>query len=152
SAYNACRSALSFEPAKERCAKLAQVSGENFCCEQHAAPGSPGVVSDNEYLNFLLFDPQQVFPDKTLRPEGLVQIDRAGLSVLRDGAADDEFLLTMEQLHSNGKQREFHGVARFQAGSIRHLGDERSLGVYDTPLPGKINHCDIIARHIPHGE
>ncbi|MBA9069888.1 hypothetical protein FHR71_003649 [Methylobacterium sp. RAS18] len=84
----------------------------------------------------------------SLNPTALIQIDSGGLSILRDAASDDEFLLTIDQLKSRATQQGsewyFFGVCTFSAATVRYDGDERFLCVYDTGLPDKPHHADIM--------
>lgn len=141
----ACRIALASDPQHQRCEQVYAIESGSLACEQCGA-SDLGPVSDDEVLNFLVCDPP--FEDGTLTPGGLVQIDRSGLSVLRDAASDDEFRKTYRQL-SEGKPRNLVAIARFTASTVRYDGDQRLVGVYDTPLDGKPNHCDILGPHIP---
>lgn len=139
-----CRAALESEPAKTRCERLYEVDKGTLKCEAYGA-SNLGPVHDLETLNFIVCSPP--FPDGTLTPEGLIQLDYSGLSVLRDAASNDEFTLTISQM-SERRARELVGVARFTAATVRHDGNARLVGVYDTPLDGKPNHCDLLAPHI----
>ncbi|RWP38542.1 MAG: hypothetical protein EOR04_26040 [Mesorhizobium sp.] len=125
---------------------LDAVQNGGFDCEWCPASKEPGVVSDAETLHFLLFDPQQVFEDGTLRPSAMNQVDLAGISTLREAAGDDEFVLTVRQMTENSEaERRLHGVAQFIAATVRYHDGQRLVGVYDTPLKGKPHHADLIA-------
>lgn len=110
---------------------------------------SPGRVSDGELLNLVVSDPNSLLPDGSLNPAMVVQIDLGGLSCLRGAAEDEEFRLTIDQLKTRsaaaGKQRFLHGVCIFPASTVRYDNDSRLLGVYDTALPDKPHHADMIA-------
>ncbi|OSI67658.1 hypothetical protein BSZ22_24545 [Bradyrhizobium canariense] len=79
----------------------------------------------------------------------LVQLDFSGVSVLRDCATNDEFDLTLRELKARstaaGATRYFHGVCAFAAARVRYDEGARLVGVYDTSLPQKPNHADMIA-------
>jgi hypothetical protein len=107
-------------------------------------------VDDNEYLNLIITDPQSLDPRSgNILPVVVNQVDKNGVSVLRDAAADDEFEITFEELKrrsdEQGKERFFHGVCRFLAGNIRREGATQQLGVYDTSLHRRRHHADILA-------
>jgi hypothetical protein len=78
----------------------------------------------------------------------LVQLDFSGVSVLRDMAADEEFELTIKLLRERsaaaGKERYFHGVCAFPASTVRYDSGARLLGVYDTALPDRPHHADMV--------
>jgi hypothetical protein len=110
---------------------------------------SAGPVQDGEVLNLLVSDPAGLLPDGSLNPIMLVQLDFAGVSVLRNSANDSEFLLTIQQLKARsaaaGKERFFHGVCAFSVATVRYDNGKRLLGVYDTALVDKPNHADMVA-------
>ncbi|TPK04585.1 hypothetical protein FJ872_27380 [Mesorhizobium sp. B2-5-9] len=117
-----------------------------FGCESCSEPAGPGQVEDAEVLCFLLFDPQQVFDDGTLRPTAMNQVDFGGISTLREAADDTEFLLTVKEITANSEaERRLYGIAQFAAASVRYHDGLRLLGVYDTSLQGKPHHADLIA-------
>jgi hypothetical protein len=107
------------------------------------------LVSDNEILNLIITDPNHLINGVELNPALAMQIDRGGLSTLRDLASNDEFSLTIQELRarsaSNGDERFFHGVLAFEAGKVRTVGGERFLCVYDTGMENKPYHADIMA-------
>jgi hypothetical protein len=143
-----CRAAIAHERDKEIAEKVHAACASVCGCEAFSlGDGSPGPVEDPENLHLVISDPQSLLPDLTLNPASLVQIDYAGLSVLRDRAADGEFELTISELKarsaSTGKERFFHGVCTFTASTIRYNGVDRFLCIYDTAMPGKPHHADI---------
>jgi hypothetical protein len=105
-------------------------------------------VSDHEVLHLLISYPQHVFDTGELRPELAEQIDSGGLSVLRSNAADAEFIATVEELkqrsQARGIVRFVHGVLSFTAGSVRYDERQRFMCVYDTALPSKPHHPDVM--------
>jgi hypothetical protein len=97
-----------------------------------------------------------VFPATgEINPVLAEQIFRGGLSALRDDAHDAEFLETLTELqqHSAGKgaERYAHGVLSFSAATVRYVQDRRFMCVYDTALPHKPHHVDIMAAAEPSG-
>lgn len=117
-------------------------------CEAYRASSqSPGPVADDEVLNFLLSDPGSHLQNGTLNPAIVQPAIRSGLSVLRDRAADSEFEVTLNQLNERWKpkQKAFSGVQRFSAAAVRDRSLPGVWCVYDTALPEKPNHADIMA-------
>jgi hypothetical protein len=107
-------------------------------------------VGDSEYLNLIVTDPQALDRRSGLAlPVLVTRVDESGVSVLRDAAHNHEFETTFTELKrgsdARGKPRYFHGVCRFLAGSIRQQNGARQFGVYDTALPRRPHHADILA-------
>lgn len=145
-----CRDALDGAGSVDRADLLWPIEGGTFFCESCAHPDSPGVVEDDEILNFVVFDPQQVFSDGTLQPFALMQVDRMGLSLLRQGATDEEFRLTVFEMNPDPSvNKKLHGVVEFLASALRYDGSARLVGIYDTPLPKKRHHADMVAPRWP---
>ena len=145
----ACRVAFLHTPASERAARV-DAAAPNCGCEMHqAAKSSPGPVSDEEVLHLIISDPQSLLPTGYLNPAIATQIDRGGMSTLREKATDDEFIKTIEELRARsagkGEERFFHGVLVFNTGAVRHDCGKRFLCVYDTALVDKPNHADVMA-------
>jgi hypothetical protein len=145
----ACRAAAAHDNSAEIASRLHAACKAVCGCEKYKlSDHSPSPVSDQETLNLIISDPQSIKDGKILHPGVLVQIDRAGLSVLRDQADNDEFEMTIQELNerarASGGERFFHGVCAFAAGSIRHDESARFLCVYDTGLAMKPNHADIV--------
>jgi hypothetical protein len=46
------------------------------------------------------------------------------------------------------KERFFHGVCTFPAGLLRYEGQDRLVGVFDTPMDTRRHHADIAARPV----
>jgi hypothetical protein len=143
-----CRAALSHPDDQEIAAKLHAACMDVCGCERYTLSDlSPGPVHDEELLNLIISDPQGIKDGKTPHPGILVQIDQAGLSVLRDAASNEEFEITIRELkersEQKGGERYFFGICAFKARSIRVSGDRRFLCVYDTALDNKPNHADV---------
>jgi hypothetical protein len=107
-------------------------------------------VGDSEYLNLIVTDPQALDRRSGLAlPVLVTRVDESGVSVLRDAAHNHEFDTTFTELKrgsdARGKPRYFHGVCRFLTGSIRQQNGTRQFGVYDTALPRRPHHADILA-------
>jgi hypothetical protein len=144
----ACRAAVAHQIEGEIAAKLHAACVAICGCEKfQLSDHSPGCVEDSELLDLIISDPQSIQGGKLPHPSVLVQIDRTGLSVLRDRAANEEFEQTIRELkdraEEKGKERFFHGICSIQTAAIRGAGGSRFLCVYDTALPTKPNHADI---------
>ncbi|MDE3771490.1 hypothetical protein I7G86_07735 [Sinorhizobium meliloti] len=142
---NACRAAFAASDNK--------VSAVNNCidqvcgCEKFSVSDySPGRVQDDEFLHFLVYTPEGRSENGKLSPALLMQVDRDGLSVLRDGAADCEFDETMSALRprwqTNGRSLE--GIMTFAVSAVRHTPGGRFSCVYDTGMEKKPWHADLM--------
>lgn len=145
-----CREAFA-DATEERANRVRSTSLSDCQCEKYSSSrGSIGRVADHEKLVLVLSDPNSLLPTGLIHPGAVNQAFVSGLSTLRDGAADDEFELTIHELKESsrlkGRERYFHGVKHFAADAVR-FGAENSrfMCVYDTPLPGKPHHVDIMA-------
>jgi hypothetical protein len=147
----ACRAAAHWEPSSERALKAHSACSEAFACERFKlGRNSPGPVADAEYVHLLITDPQALDPRSgKILPVILKQIDAKGVSVLRERASNQEFRLTFVEMRrgsdAKGQPRYFHGVCRFLTGSIRARGGTDRIGIYDTALPGRRHHADVLA-------
>lgn len=145
---NLCREACFHENRKERAAR-AHAATPSICgCEAYSVSShSPGPVDDREQLHFVVSDPKSLL-NGSLNPTALTQIDYGGLSVLRESASDTEFKITINQLKERANSADsewfFFGVCSFTASTIRTDNNQRFLCVYDTGLPDKPNHADIM--------
>lgn len=143
-----CREACSHPTKKERAARAHAASPEVCGCETFSLSDySPGRVSDDEQLHFVVGDPKSLL-NGSLSPNVLIQIDTGGLSILREAASDEEFWLTISQLkaraEAQGAEWYFYGVCTFSAASVRYDEARRFLCVYDTGLPDKPHHADLM--------
>ncbi len=144
----ACRAAFNHLPAIERAACVHAASSECCGCERYkAAENSPGQITDDETLHLIISDPQHLLNGTELNPVLAMQIDRGGLSTVRDAAADNEFVITLNELQQRPGQveRYFHGMLSFRAATVRYDEGRRFVCIYDTALPGKPNHSDLMA-------
>jgi hypothetical protein len=144
----ACRAAAAHDVDGEIAARLHAASSTICGCEKFRLSDlSPRRVEDTEMLDLIISDPQSIQGGKLPHPSALVQIDRGGLSVLRDTASNDEFEITIRELkdraEASGRERFFHGICSIPTTEIRVDGARRFLCVYDTALPAKPNHADI---------
>jgi hypothetical protein len=143
-----CREACSYSVKKERAARTHAASSEICGCETFSlSQYSPGIVSDDEKLHFVVSDPKSLL-NGVLSPNVLIQIDTGGLSILRDAASDEEFRITINELkaraEAQGAEWYFYGVCTFSASAIRYDEAKRFLCVYDTGLADKPNHADLM--------
>jgi hypothetical protein len=109
---------------------------------------SPSRVANTETLHFLASDPQTVDPRSgRLLPLAVAQVNKGGLSVLRECATDQEFVSTIELLvaASRAKQqnRYLHSIRHVTTESIRTHDGRRFLGVIDTGYRDRPAHADI---------
>ncbi|WP_018323457.1 hypothetical protein [Bradyrhizobium sp. WSM2793] len=143
-----CRAAFA-QPDKQLAGRVYDATQALCGCEQFSmADESPGVVADHEGLCLIISDPTDI-QDGRLSPTSLIRVDTSGVSVLRDAAHNDEFDLTITELKARSaaanKPRSFIGVCLFSAHTLRQQNGNRFLGVYDTALPGKPHHADVLA-------
>jgi hypothetical protein len=119
-------------------------------CEQHSLSElSPGVVQDDETLHFIVSDPDGLL-DGRINPILLRQLHIGGLSVLRENATTEEFVRTLDELTSTWAKnvRSFIGVTSFQCAGVRFGNEGRLCCVFDTGLPSKPHHADIVGPMI----
>jgi len=143
-----CRAAFAHQPEKEIATQVHRATAAICGCEQFSmADNSPGPVQDPETLHLIVSDPTDL-DDGYLSPASLVRLDTSGLSVLRDSAANDQFEQTIQELKARSaqanKKRSFLGVCMFSAHTVRYQNGDRFVGVYDTALPNKDHHADIV--------
>ena len=143
-----CREACFHPDLKERAVRT-HAAADGVCgCEAFSVSDhSPGLVADDEPLHFVVSDPKALL-NGSLNPTVLMQVDFGGLSVLRECASNEEFDITIKQLKERATAADsewyFFGVCTFNASSVRYDGDKRFLCVFDTGLPDKPNHADVM--------
>jgi hypothetical protein len=145
-----CRAAVDRSPVTERAAQVTKAAKGTFNCEKcSVSRKSPGPVLDEEDLIFIVSDPQVRLKGGKVHPSAVGTVCSGGLSVLRDRARDNEFENTWTELKKNsdakGKDRYLAGVYTFATSNIRYSAEPRQFGVYDTGLPGRKHHSDIMA-------
>ena len=148
----ACRAACSHGTANERAAQVHKADADVCGCERFSVSDfSPGRVKDDETLHMLISDPQHLLDGK-LNPSSLIQIDKGGLSTLREAANNDEFLATCASLQqraaAKGNPWFLHSVCNIAVGTLRYSNGDRFVCVYDTGVPDKPNHADIMGPDI----
>jgi hypothetical protein len=148
-----CRQAFATQPEEKIATVLHRATAERCGCEKFKMhDDSPGVVDDAEHLDLIVSDPNSLLSDGSINPTIFVQLDGAGVSVLRSAAANAEFEVTIEELKvrsaQSGRPRYFHGVCEFKASAVRYDGADRLVGVYDTAQPKKPHHADLVGPDI----
>lgn len=146
-----CRNAFAVKTNK-RVEDVNKVSPKICSCEIHRASLiSPGIVDDAEKIHYIITEPlNEVFDIRSgrLLPGVLSQLDKKGISVLRETASNSEFERTFKIIKSNAKsrgaERFFHSVATAQVRDVRYDGEERLTGVYDTAIFGRRRHADVM--------
>ncbi|WP_369720057.1 hypothetical protein AB8Z38_22920 [Bradyrhizobium sp. LLZ17] len=144
-----CRAVFAHQPAHQIASQLQDATTDLCGCELFPmADTSPGPVADVEALHLIVSDPTDLDANGLLNPASLIRIDTSGLSVLRENAGDVEFDHTITELKARSaaanKPRSFLGVCIFSAQTVRHQNGERLVGVYDTALPMKPHHADLV--------
>lgn len=141
----ACRGALSSEPG--RVDRINKCTEQTCGCEAYSVSDhSPGCVSDDEILHYLVPTPEGRTENGFLNPTFLISLFTDGFSVLRDSAKDIEFVLTVAELRPRwqDKGRSLEGVMSFKASVVRRLDSNRLCCIYDTGMPDKPNHADLM--------
>lgn len=144
-----CRKAFRQED-DDRVTQVNAACGQSAGCELYKASiFSPGRVSDTEVIHFLITDPQAVDPRSgKLLPGLLSQLDKKGLSFLRQGATNVEFEITFKMMKrgsdSRGQERFLYSVSTVTVNDVRFHNNERLAGVYDTAVPERPNHADVM--------
>jgi len=118
--------------------------------------GSPGRVRSSERLYSVIIYPTDVqTPGPELMYTFISHAEKNGMSVLREGASDEEFHATIELRLKGRDDRRFHGIASLLCSDVRRLlaktrvdGQEvgdRLYCVLDTDIAGRPHHADIFA-------
>lgn len=142
----ACREALSSESGRVN--RINECSEQICGCEAYSVSDhSPGCVDDDETLHYLVPTPEGRTENGFLSPTFLISVDTDGLSVLRHRAQDNEFEVTVAELRPRwqDKSRSLEGIMSFKASAVRYLDGHRLCCVYDTGMPEKPNHADLMA-------
>jgi hypothetical protein len=148
--HKSCCSAAAHAQPDERAAEFTSACNGEFACERlSVSKVSPGPVLDDETLVFIVSDPQTRLNEGFLHPQTVKLVCYSGLSVLRSRATNSEFYETWKALKAssdaNNKDRYFHGVYNFQARSVRNCQSPRAVAVFDTGLPGRRHHSEVMA-------
>lgn len=129
-----------------------------FYCEcEKCSPHSPGVVSDDEILGFLLIDPLHYDEERdVVVPEAFVELTQRDLSLLRTRHTDQKSAEnTRQKLIDRGrksippKERLIDEVCICDAGPIRAETDSnnvRYFAVYDTALNDCVGHASVFTH------
>ncbi|MEO9169162.1 MAG: hypothetical protein ABI230_12240 [Aestuariivirga sp.] len=145
----ACKRALAV--GQGRVDSINAVTGSPCACEtSKVSQYSPGPVQNDEKMYFLASLPNSRMGSGHINPQYLAQLEKDGLSVLREHAADNEFAITLRMLakHWKDKGKTFEGVISFHARQIRDAKEPRLCCIYDTGEPDRPHHAELMATKI----
>lgn len=128
-----------------------------FGCEKEpVSPHSPGPVTDEERVAFILIDPLHYDKERdVVVPDAFQELTKRDLSTLRVGhATQAEANATREELIQRGEARvipQLRQVNEVCVAAVSELrtandGNKRLLGVYDTALERVRSHASIFTR------
>lgn len=144
----ACRATFESEPDNERAARLDSVFPRCACEVWSLTEAGGDGVDDGEVVVRILTSPNAYNLDTaTIITERLTVLYSAGLSVIRQGASNDEIIKTIETLLIGGaEQKSLVGAIVMQAAKFRSYAndDDRWFGVYATDDCGKAHHVDVL--------
>lgn len=103
-------------------------------------------VKDSELIVRVLTSPDGMDADTgEILTRRLTALFSSGVSVIREGASDDEIRLTVRELTSAAEPQRIVGCVLVRASAIRHLDPNlRAYCIYDTPDGSKERHADIL--------
>ena len=144
-----CKKALAVDQG--RVDSINAVVGSPCVCEAATVSQySPGPVKNNEKMHFLASLPNARIDSGHINPQYLSQLEKDGLSVIREAASDDEFAITLrilgEQWKDKGKT--FEGVVSFYASQVRDIKEPRLCCIYDTGEPDRPHHAELMVTKI----
>lgn len=131
---------------KEKAAAL-DAHSPNCGCEAHSFAGTSGKPVANEELIVRVVTSPDGYDMEAgeLLTSKLTALFSSGVSIIRQGASDDEIKLTVQELTSTAEPRSLIGAVIVQASQVRFLDQSgRSYCVYDTPDRGKTHHADLM--------
>jgi hypothetical protein len=146
----------------ERASRLSEAC-PNCICERVTVGrhGSPSPVRSSEILHSVLIAPADLENDQ-IAITVITHAEKNGMSVLRDGASNEEFRQTINIRRQDNANRHFHGVASIRCAEVRALNlppnandplrRERLYCVFDTDLEGRPHHADIFATMHPNAQ
>lgn len=147
-----CRNAWLEAGVHEKAEKLDQAF-PNCVCESHSlqATGGDG-IKDSELVARVFTDPASYARStEMIVGSSVTSVHAGGLSVIRQGASDEEILATINNLLSQFEAQNLVGAAVTVAETFRVLGDpEKWFGVYATDDDAKEHHGDLLGT-IPSG-
>lgn len=143
----ACRAALDGADILERAGQL-DAAFPQCACEPWSltADGGCGVQNEELVARVLVAPDDYDETASTILTSRLTALYSMGLSVIRQGASDDEVLGTIDELMTKGSERRtLVGAVVMGAEKIRSYAndDSRWFGVYATDDRGKERHADI---------
>lgn len=148
-----CRAALESCEVNHRATVLDQAYPQCACEEWSLCEGGGLPVGDEEKIARILTSPDGYDENAfTIATQKLTALYSMGLSVVRQGASDEEILSTIDDLLSGGEEeRKLVGAIVVEASELRSYADpSRWLGVYATDDRGKAHHVDVFGT-IPAG-
>ncbi len=147
-----CRNAWLEAGDHEKAAKLDQAFPD-CVCEIHSlqAIGGDGIKSD-ELVARVFTDPASYIRSTEMIVGGSVtSVYSGGLSIIRQGASDEEILATINVLLAQHEAQNLVGAAVTVADNFRVLGSpDKWFGVYATDDDNKQHHADLLGT-IPSG-
>ena len=154
----ACAAALANADVPKR-AEALDAAFPGCACEPWAltALGGDG-VANHELIARVLTSPDSYDePTETIMTQKLTQIYAMGMSVIRQGASNEEIVSTAEDLlTSAAEQRKLIGAIIMTAAQLRAYVNEADLarwfGVYATDDRGKAHHGDIFGTKVSKGQ
>lgn len=107
-------------------------------------------IDNNEVIARVVTTPG-MYSEGELLTSKLTAIDSSGLSIIRQGASDEEILSTINQLVNEAAEPQtLHGAVVFRVADVREIGaPTRHFGIYHTPDADKVAHGDILATRPP---
>jgi hypothetical protein len=144
----ACRATFEAEPDSERAPRLDAIFPQCICEQWSLTAAGGDAVDDAEMVARILTSPNAYNLDAAcIITERLTVLYSAGLSVLRQGASDEEIIGTIETLLAGGAEpKTLVGAVVMRAGKFRSYAsnDNRWFGVYATDDEGKLHHVDVL--------
>lgn len=145
-----CRAVLEAAPLYERASRL-DAAFPNCACETWALTNSNGSgISDEQLVARILTSPDSYNEStSTILTGKLTQVYSIGMSVIRQGASDEEIRKTIEDLTTGGsEQKRLIGAVVASAAMFRSYVTEETgfkwFGLYATDDRGKLNHGDVL--------
>lgn len=116
-------------------------------CEVHSLrnPACLPVCNDELVIRVLTSPDGYETSNGEVLTRKLTALFSSGVSLIRQGASDDEIKQTVAELTTTAEQNSLIGCVLVKASAIRLLEfPERSFCVYDTEDNGKTHHADIL--------
>lgn len=143
----ACRATLDEAPSPYLRADALDTAFPVCACEKWSlADAHPLPVADDELIARILTSPEGYDEtENTIVTKKLSDIYSIGMSVIRQGASDDEILGTISDLTEKAAdESSLIGAVLLEAKELRaYLDEERWFGVYATDDRKKLHHGDV---------